>query len=460
MASAKKNREEWRGGGDESTKGGAKAKSRSTRPQERIRGFGRRKSDSPRGTPIGIRSSSPMAITAGGGDDGTSYAHNDLASWVRRNPNAHVSTKFIIRPSSLGGMGGFVADSPILEGELILRLPRHGCCISQDDALADPNCGGAFRRRIFDANLPSRGMMLIAGWIAMERATSILYARGDERERRRMSRRRRGRRRRVERHPGPSSSPSRAMMDEDEEEEEEEAKGGEDGEGCITVDDGAGGGNRMPYLRSLPWDRRGQDHVLYWSDEEVRELLGGSRAYDDAILIRRTVDDAVVLLRDILTPIIRNIDMAEVRSSLGDGSDRDDTDDDDAHDDSSPEAVLDGAIRGAFVVALTRSFAEEVEYENADGTTKVEVENVLLPLIDILQHSNNPNTILEPYDDCVLLRARRDVCVGEELFHRYQEENDDVIPPHKFFTRYGFVPGVRAPIEELLRSRSPFFFYS
>ena len=216
----------------------------------------------------------------------------------------------------------------------------------------------------------------------------------------------------------------------------------------------------MPYLRSLPWDRRGQDHVLYWSDEEVRELLGGSRAYDDAILIRRTVDDAVVLLRDILTPIIRNIDVAEVRSSLGDGSDRDDTDDDDAHDDSSPEAVLDGAIRGAFVVALTRSFAEEVEYENADGTTKVEVENVLLPLIDILQHSNNPNTILEPYDDCVLLRARRDVCVGEELFHRYQEENDDVIPPHKFFTRYGFVPGVRAPIEELLRSRSPFFFYS
>ena len=121
------------------------------------------------------------------------------------------------------------------------------------------------------------------------------------------------------------------MTDEDEEEEEEEAKGGEDGEGCITVDDGAGGGNRMPYLRSLPWDRRGQDHVLYWSDEEVRELLGGSRAYDDAILIRRTVDDAVVLLRDILTPIIRNIDVAEVRSSLGDGSDRDDTDDDDAH---------------------------------------------------------------------------------------------------------------------------------
>ena len=403
--------------------GGMKSRS-SARTKEKTKGFGRRKSDSPRVTSIvtedddgsgintRIQSYTPTAITTGcGGGDGTSSAHDDLVSWIRRNPNAHVSPKFVVRPSSLGGMGGFVCESPMSEGELILRLPRDGCCISQDDALSDPNCGDAFRRGIVDAKLPSRGMILVAGWIAMERAASIF------------ARRRRGRRR-------------RARM----------------------------GGSRMPYLRSIPWDRQGQDHVLHWSDEEVRELLGGSRAHDDAMLIRRTVDDVVVLLRDILTPIVR---MAEVVLSSGEGFDRGDTDDDDtdddcynADDDSSPGAILDEAIRGAFVIALTRSFAEEVEYENADGTTKVEVENVLLPLIDILQHANDPNTILEPYDDCVLLRARRDVGIGEELFHRYQEENDAVIPPHKFFTRYGFVPGIKDPIVELLKGRSPLFFDS
>ena len=104
------------------------------------------------------------------------------------------------------------------------------------------------------------------------------------------------------------------------------------------------------------------------------------------------------------------------------------------------------------------SFAEEVESDDDDGKTTIETENVLLPLIDILQHSNTPNTVLESYDDYILLRARRDIALDEELYHQYQEERDDVIPPHKFFTRYGFIAGVNEPIAELLKRKSDLFF--
>jgi hypothetical protein len=281
-------------------------------------------------------------------------------------------------------------------------------------------------------------MVLIAGWIAAERMVD------------RASRQRRRRRRR--RH-----------------------EGGDDGDDVIDDDgiDGGGGAGegRMPYLQTLPWERggpSGQDHVLFWSDEEVRTLLGGSRAFDDAMLVRRTVDDAVELLRGVVMPVVRDALAARGSGSgrmrdHGDGSGDDDAVDDDVvGDDSDPDEWLDAAVRGAFVIALSRSFAEEVEYDDDvdGGEARVEVENVLLPLIDVLQHSNDPNTTLEPFDDCVVLRARRDVAAGEELFHCYREENDDVIPPHKFFTRYGFVPGAREPIPELLKRRSRLFFDS
>ena len=391
-------------------------------------GFARRGIESPR-----------RAIEADVG--GGAPAHADLVEWVRRNPESRVSSKFSILPSALGGHGGF-ASSSLREGELILRIPRSGCCVTQDDAVNDPrSCGPGFRSIRDDPRIPGRGMVLIAGWIAAERMVDRAATR----------RRRRGRRH----------------------------EGGDDGIDDVIDDDGIDGGGgagegRMPYLQTLPWERggpSGQDHVLFWSDEEVRTLLGGSRAFDDAMLVRRTVDDAVELLRGVVMPVVRDALAARGSGSgrmrdHGDGSVDDDDDavgdDDVVCDDSDPDEWLDAAVRGAFVIALSRSFAEEVEYDDHvdGGETRVEVENVLLPLIDVLQHSNDPNTTLEPFDDCVVLRARRDVAAGEELFHCYREENDDVIPPHKFFTRYGFVPGAREPIPELLKRRSRLFFDS
>lgn len=205
------------------------------------------------------------------------------------------------------------------------------------------------------------------------------------------------------------------------------------------------------YLYTLPWGRGelDQDHVLFWSDEEVDTLLRGSLAYDDALLIRNTVDDAVKILSDTL---VQNV--FDIRTKLRVGEEELLRPGDESDDKAEIREELGRTIRAAFVIALSRSFAEEVESE--DGS--IEVENLLLPLIDILQHSNTPNTILEPYEDYVLLRARKDVDADEELFHRYQEEDDGVIPPHKFFTRYGFLPGVKEPVTDLLKSRSSLFF--
>lgn len=93
-----------------------------------------------------------------------------------------------------------------------------------------------------------------------------------------------------------------------------------------------------------------------------------------------------------------------------------------------------------------------------DGKVEVEEETLLIPLLDILQHSNEPNTLVETYDDYIILKAKRTILPGEEIYHQYQEENDSIIPPHKFFTRYGFVPKVKTPVVELLKEKSDLFF--
>lgn len=264
-------------------------------------------------------------------------------------------------------LGGYggFANSPIQKNELLLRIPRE-CCVTYEDALFDPECGEAFQS-IKKERVSSWGMVLIAGWIAKE----FLLA----------------------------------------------------NENAST--------KHLPYMKSLPWTREPglQDHILFWSDEEVETLLGGSLAHEDALLIRKTVDSTTKILRDFVVPVIQ-----EARGNPHDRYVHSTNDENDA---AGLSEILEQAVKGAFVIALSRSFAEEVESDNG----AIEVENLLLPLIDILQHSNTPNTVLEPYEDYILLRARCTVKTGEELFHQYQEENDDVIPPHKFFTRYGFIPG-------------------
>lgn len=330
--------------------------------------------------------------------DGTSEFHYDMVSWLRRHPTTYISPKFGISPSKFGGYGGFCSSKdPIQENELIFRIPRE-CCVTFDDALNDETYGDAFRA-IRDKRDTDWSLLLIAGWIAKEYIMAELSS-----------------------HARPLSrwqSPNVALPP------------------MIK---------HWPYLKTLPWKRGllNQDHVLFWSHHDIETLLQGSLAYHDAILIRSRVQDAIRIMSDtaigarILEEMEKNApSFAESEKLI---------------------PMLEQAVTGAFVIALSRSFAEEVECVQDDGTTSIEVEIVLVPLLDILQHSNDPNTMLESYDDYILLKARRNIQPGEELFHQYREEDDAIIPPHKFFTRYGFAPGVREPVIDLLKKKSPLFF--
>ena len=295
-----------------------------------------------------------------------SPTHATLIRWLQGHPTTYISPKFTIKQSKLGGYGGFSSTTGFADGELIFRIPRD-CCVTQDDALSDISCGEIFQMAKIK-RVPSYQMLVLSGFIAKEFLLS------------------------------------KRIKDK------------------TTI-------KHWPYLQSVPWVQNwfGQEHVIFWSSEKVERLLGESLAYNDALMIRKTVDSAIRLMKDVIHPIVEDADDDEIEE----------------------------VVKGAFVICLSRSFAEEVESD--DGAT-VDIENALLPLLDVLQHSNNPNTSLESYDDYILLKARGDISADEELFHCYQEERDDVIPKHKFFTRYGFIPGVRTPVVELLEDKSSLFF--
>eukprot|EP00956_Cyclotella_meneghiniana_P023329 scaffold45288_cov65-Cyclotella_meneghiniana.AAC.2 len=323
--------------------------------------------------------------------------HSDMITWLKQNPLTYINPKFKILPSKSGaGYGGFCSPTPekIMKTNEMIMCIPRTCCVTFDDALNDEKCGGAFRM-IEEYQLPDWQLLLVAGWTAKEYMMANISA---------------------EKHL------KQGVTDDDE------------------INACKAKIKHWQYLKTLPWKqgKLDQDHVLFWSNEKVDTLFKDSFAFDDAQLIRSRVQNATILLNDLaIGPMLREeMDL----------------------DESEPIDGLEEAITAAFVAALSRSFAEEVEVENPDGTTDIEVETLLIPLLDILQHSNDPNTLVETYEDYIILKARRTILPGEEIYHRYQEEDDKVIPPYKFFTRYGFVPGVTTPVHQLLEEKSPLFF--
>jgi hypothetical protein len=120
-----------------------------------------------------------------------------------------------------------------------------------------------------------------------------------------------------------------------------------------------------------------------------------------------------------------------------------------------PEAVV-----GAFVSLLTRSFQDD-----SVGDGGVLENEKLVPLLDMLQHSDIPNLSHYTKNDpneldygTVVVMARTNLAAGEELLNQYRPELDESMPHHRFFTRFGFIPGVQEPIVSLLREKSPIFF--
>uniref|UniRef100_A0A7S4EKT8 SET domain-containing protein n=1 Tax=Pseudo-nitzschia australis TaxID=44445 RepID=A0A7S4EKT8_9STRA len=221
-----------------------------------------------------------------------------------------------------------------------------------------------------------------------------------------------------------------------------------------------------PYLALLPWKRgiNNQEHILFWNDQKIEGLLRGSLCYREAKSLREEVALSIKVLGPALKRSVRvargeetaTTNALERLSSLlpwqrskqvGDTSD------------SIDDKLVADAIKGAFVTLLTRSFQDD-ESSEEDGCEK------LVPLLDLLQHSDTPNVRhnvvsnenSEYEDFAVEVRARLDIPAGSELWNQYRSEEDEAMPYSRFFTRFGFVPGINEPIENLLLDKSTIFY--
>ena len=204
------------------------------------------------------------------------------------------------------------------------------------------------------------------------------------------------------------------------------------------------GGLRGPYLAMLPWDaqwppegEQEQEHVLWWREEQVDDL-DGSAAYADAVGVRDEVNVAAKVIKSLIG--------ASVRKAYREREDKAIWDQFKADDD------IDRAVRGAFVSILTRAFAQEQQ-----GDEEVR----LVPLLDMLQHADDPNIRhVAEVDEAtgaqrVVVTARRAIAADEELLNCYGELDDA-----KFLTRFGFVPGKANGeyIASLQKGKLPFGF--
>jgi hypothetical protein len=169
-----------------------------------------------------------------------------LASWfTSSSQQSYISPKFSIQPSPSSGYGAF-ASSPISSGELLLSIPRSSC-ITLDNAFNDADIGEKLRKLRREAG-PGSDTVCIAAYIAKQYLVLQEYKSQVEL---------------VE---------EGSLMDGAAKRRLENVKFKE-------------------YLESLPWKAgvNGQDHVLFWSEEDVEELLVGSLAYEDAVEIRNSV---------------------------------------------------------------------------------------------------------------------------------------------------------------------------
>eukprot|EP00566_Odontella_aurita_P018629 CAMPEP_0113555224 /NCGR_PEP_ID=MMETSP0015_2-20120614/16592_1 /TAXON_ID=2838 /ORGANISM="Odontella" /LENGTH=329 /DNA_ID=CAMNT_0000456465 /DNA_START=93 /DNA_END=1082 /DNA_ORIENTATION=- /assembly_acc=CAM_ASM_000160 len=195
-------------------------------------------------------------------------------------------------------------------------------------------------------------------------------------------------------------------------------------------DENAAGDSKFgPYLATLPWERgvNSQEHALFWSGDDVGKYLEGTMCFDETDALRSEVDLAI--------RVINGITASSIRAARGEETEPTGFSWPWEVKQASPGLVdgIDGAVKGAFVSLLTRSF-EDGDEDNGEK---------LVPLLDMLQHSKEPNVshIMRKDDGTVEVRAKRKLAAGEELLNQYREEEEEKMPKHRFFSRFGFVPG-------------------
>ena len=321
--------------------------------------------------------------------------YNSLLDWVKSKEGSFIHPAITIAPSELGdGYGVYVTDA-VSEGEILFSIPR-SACVTVEDATNDPECGKTFRTLIDKAG-PGGNTVVLAGFLARERLRSLDHKKSPE-----------------------------------------------------TVENSSFG----PYLETLPWEQgiNNQQHILFWDEEKVNSLLPGSMCLDEAETLRAEVDLAI--------KVINGIVGRSIRKWRGDGT---------------PEGFqwpweaalaaaenkeivdqLPEAVKGAFVSLLTRSFQDSISQtgQGADDPEK------LVPLLDLLQHVDEPNIshFMKADTGEVQVVARQSLAEGEELLNQYRSEMEETMPYHRFFTRFGFVPGIDEPMENLFLDKSSIFF--
>jgi hypothetical protein len=200
-----------------------------------------------------------------------------------------------------------------------------------------------------------------------------------------------------------------------------------------------------PYFQTLPWERgvNNQEHMLFWSDEMIESLLKGSLCYGEATALRGEVSMATKIMSAVVGKSIRVARGEEANFSWPWEAKP-----------AAPEGPPEGlpeAMKGAFVCLLTRAF-QDGEGEND--------EEKLVPMLDMLQHSDTPNVrhAMRKVDGTVEVRARCNIEPDTELFNQYRSEEEESMPYSRFFTRFGFVPGIIEPMENLLEDKSSIFY--
>eukprot|EP00980_Cylindrotheca_fusiformis_P014731 scaffold4009_cov124-Cylindrotheca_fusiformis.AAC.11 len=315
--------------------------------------------------------------------EGSKY--DDLLEWLRSN-GGEINEKIKIQQSSQGcGYGAYVT-SPVAEDELLFSVPRKSC-LTLDAATSDEKFGKAFTNLIEKAG-PGGNTVVMAGYMAKE----YLLLQEDLKNGRETTRR------------------------------------------------------WGPYFQTLPWKRgvNNQEHILFWTDDKIEELLEGSMCYNEAKSLREEVALA--------TKIMNSIVGKSIRAARGEEVDEGGFSWPWEAKPPAPESVPDGfaeAVTGAFVCLLTRAF------QDGEGD-----EEKLVPMLDMLQHSDRPNVrhAMRKVDGTVEVRARCSIEPNMELFNQYRSEEEESMPFSRFFTRFGFVPGITEDMENLLRDKSSIFY--
>lgn len=318
----------------------------------------------------------------------TSESYGKLLNWLDTSFSDSYVNPSVKISPSPMGGHGAFATADIEEGDMLFSIPREAC-ITSSVVLNDEDTGKAFQTLIKNAG-PGSFTVSLAGYLAKE---YLCYIEGKD-----------------------------ALFG--------------------------------PYLATLPWKRNinGQEHVLFWSNDEVEEYLKESLCWRESNDLRSEVKVARRILNTIVGPsILKARGEWEEEKPLIPFLEWTKPPEQTL---KEPVSGLGRAVTGAFVILLTRAFDDDFDKE-IDG----EDAERLIPVLDMLNHNNEPSvTYKTNKEGTVEVKARRNIKAGDEIYNRYREEEEMNMPYHRFFSRFGFVPGITEPVKNLLKDKSSVFF--